>query len=166
MEEFSILLQPQPLHFQKFKTVHASPVWCTSARFTLRNSCFSLAPSQRKNKFGSLFKLTGVIPQPPESKNKYSVTSFHDFRTHAISAKWQLHLKDWQKEVNGNCRLMLWRDRFLCLAWTHWFQKEASCTCLPGAAYRTGVRTAATRGRLSLDPASSFFLSSSCLYHL
>ena len=164
MEEFPTLLQPQSLHFQKLRTVHPSPAWCTSARFALRNNCFYYIIL--KINVISLCKLTGFILQPLKLKNKFSVPFFHDNKTHAISTKCYLHLKDWQKEVSGSCRLMLWLDRFLCLAWTHRFQNEASCTCLPGAAYRIGVRTAASRGSLSLIPASSFFLWSSCLYHL
>lgn len=113
--------------------------------------------------------MTGFIPQPPELKNKYSITFFfHDIKTHAISTKCYLPVKDRQKEVSGSRQLMLWLDRLLCLAWTHWFQNEASCTCLPGAAYRIGVRTELQLpGKPLPQPCLQFFLTTvmhvSCL---
>lgn len=41
MEEFLLLLQLQPLHFQKLGTVYPSLAWCISARFAIRNVLFS-----------------------------------------------------------------------------------------------------------------------------
>jgi len=81
--------------------------------------------------------------------------------------QYQLNLSASERLVKvGNCKQMLQLGKFLCVVWSHWFQNDVSCTSLPGAAYRIGVRVSATRGNLSLTPASSFFFWSSCLCHL